>query len=349
MRKILIALFLHILCFPILFAQDIEEASQVVLPIEIYVGDQAEIRYTFRSAVDFFPGEQKVEHKDLENPFVGLEDDFSVVKSELYCNDMEYTVRFVIVPWKVGTITFPTFDLNTALGIKSQESSLDLENPEELEFLIALYPVQIKSIVEKTGNSQMMPPAPPFIVPGTTYIIFLIILLFIILLIAFFSIILRFNTIKRKWEMFLLRRAYKRNANEAIKKIKRLIKNSKCTDIEFCSELQSITRQYLDFRFSFNFSAISSSFIPKEFEKICAGQLPLEISSAVDDLTAMFVRTDYIRYAHDSIDSQLYPPQEHQAALIKNERANLTTLVIGAIEKFESEENSINMEEKHDN
>ena len=165
-------------------------------------------------------------------------------------------------------------------------------------------------------------------------VIFLLILAAIIVLILFFRILLKFNSIRKKWLLYLQKRAYKKNADDAVKKIKRLLKTSKVTDIEFCSSIQAITRQYLDFRFDFRFSAISSSSIPAVFEKICAGQIPSEISEAVDNITSMFIRTDYIRYAHDSIDSQLYPPQEHQAALIKNERRQLVQMILNAIEAY---------------
>ncbi len=326
------------------FAQDSEGVSQVILPLEVYIGDQAEIRYTFRSAIDFFPGKKNIERKDLINPFEGLEEKFTVIKAELIRNEMEYTVRFIIVPWKVGTIVFPSFNLNKALGIVS----IGEEGEAEPEFSVALYPVQINSIVEKTDKRQMMPPVPPIIIPGTTYAIFLIVLAAVIFLILFFRVLLKFNSIRRKWKLYLLKRAYRKNAEEAVKKIKRLVKSPKIPDIEFCSTLQLYTRNYLEFRFDYRFSAISSGDIKKAFENVCAGEIPYEISSAVDNLTAMFVRTDYIRYAHDSIDSQLYPPSEHQAALVKHERKQLSEMVIDAINTFESDERNVDMEEENE-
>ena len=331
--------FISVFAFNIA-AQDSEGASQVLLPLDVYVGDHAEIRYTFRSAIDFFPGEKNLEKKELLNPFVGLEDNFSVVTGELYRNEMEYTVRFVIIPWKVGNIAFPSFDLNKAVGISTESVKTEGdENVQEVlqpEFFISLYPIQIKSIVEKTNNHQMMPPVPPIIIPGTTYVIFLMVVAGIVFLILFFRFLLKFQTIKRKWNEYLRRRAFKKNAEETLKKIKKLYKNTKLSDIEFCSILQNVTRKYLDFRFDQRFSAVSSSRIRQTFEKICFGDIPSSIAFSIEDLVAMFVRTDYIRYAHDSIDSQLYPPSEHQAALVKTERKSLTDMVIKAIDCFEN-------------
>ena len=340
MKKLLLSLAVLFAAVFNFYAQDSENASQVLLPLDVYVGDHAEIRYTFRSAIDFFSGDKDIEKKDLLNPFLGLDDKFTVVKAELYRNEMEYTVRFVIIPWKVGNISFPPFDLNKALGINKDEQNAE-NNTEgqvisEPEFFVALYPVQIKSIVEKTDNHQMMPPVPPIIIPGTTYVIFLIALAFIIFLILFFRFLLKFQTIKQKWYNYLRRMAFKKNAEDALKKIRKLCRNTKASDIEFCSTLQNITRNYLEFRFDYKFTAVSSSGIRKAFEKICLGDIPSGIAYSVEDLAAMFVRTDYIRYAHDSIDSQLYPPVEHQAALVKTERKSLSDMVIKAIDCFEN-------------
>ena len=330
------------------FPQESEFVNQVLLPLEVFVGDHAEIRYTFRSAIDFFSGDENIEQRELENPFVGLEDKFSVIKAELYRTDMEYTVRFVIIPWKTGAITFPSFNLNTALGITSSDS-LNKASPDkafgneigEPQFFVSLEPVHVKSIVEKTGSNQMMPPIPPIIIPGTTYIIFLFLFLAIVFFILFLRILLRFNSIRRKWNLYLQKRRYKKNAEETLKKIKKLSKNTKLTDIEFCYELQTIMRSYLEFRFDFGFTSISSNSIRSSFEKIFAGTIPSEIAFAVEDITAMFVRTDYIRYAHDSIDSRLYPPSEHQAALVESERKTLSDMIIKSINCFENSEEQL--------
>ena len=46
-------------CFGQTFSENISdnasELSQSLLPLEVFVGDEAELRYSFRSAVDFFP------------------------------------------------------------------------------------------------------------------------------------------------------------------------------------------------------------------------------------------------------------------------------------------------------
>ncbi|MCQ2611660.1 MAG: hypothetical protein MJ169_07905 [Treponema sp.] len=330
MHKKLSAFFAVLLCALISgFAKNDSDFTQVLLPVEVFVGDQAEIRCTFRSAIDFFPGEEHVDRKELANPFVGLEDTFSVVRSQLIREDMQYSLSVYIIPWKTGIIEFPTFNLNKALGIVNEDGT------DEATFSISFEPIEIKSIVEKTGNSQMMPPVPPIIVPGTTYVIFGLVVLAVIILIFLLRFLLKFQQIRRSWHNYLMSRAYKKNADAAVKKIKKLNKNTKISDAEFCQELQAIVRAYLEFRFDRRFTAISSGAVRQVFKQICADDIPDDIEEAVEDISAMFVRTDYIRYAHDSIDSQLYPPSEHQALLVKDERKTLSNQIFKAISSFE--------------
>lgn len=336
-----LAFFLFPLFFiPAAFPQEADFVSQVLLPLEIFVGDHAEIRYTFRSAADFFQGDGDSELREFKNPFAGQEDTFSVLESELQRTDMEYTVRFVIVPWKVGTISFPPFDLNSALGIGGErgESQNSLSEFSEPHFFVALEPVQVKSIVEKTNSTQIMPPVPPVIMPGTTYVIFFAVIFAVVFFILFFRVLLHFSSIRRKWSLFFQRRRYKKNAEETVKRIRRTVKNTKLTDIEFCRELQRAMRDYLEFRFACKFTSVSSSSIRASFETIFAGMIPSEIAFAVEDLVALFVRTDYIRYAHDSIDSRLYPPSEHQASLVESERKTLSEMCTKVISCFENTE-----------
>ena len=65
-----ILLVLSFSCF--VYSQDSENAGQVLMPLEVYVGDRAEIRYTFRSAIDFFSGDKSIEKKELKIHLSGL-------------------------------------------------------------------------------------------------------------------------------------------------------------------------------------------------------------------------------------------------------------------------------------
>jgi hypothetical protein len=61
-----------------------------------------------------------------------------------------------------------------------------------------------------------------------------------------------------------------------------------------------------------------------------------EEESALDKLSRLFVRTDYIRFAQGSIDSQLLPVEEHRAELLDNERKTIVEETNSIINIFES-------------
>ena len=310
------------------------ELSQTLLPLEVFVGDEAELRYSFRSAVDFFPNAPLVMEEEINAskfPFQKLYDSLTLKSAFFSRNDMEYTISVHIIPWRPGVIEFPPFDLFSVLNLNEKDKN------KNVSYSILFEPIEIKSIVEKTNLREMQPPSPPFIIPGTTYVIFAIVLAAAIVFALLLRALIKFGDIRRWFNHFKIMRAYRRNSAVAVKKIKRLLKNKKAGDIEFCASLQNITRTYLAFRFDYPFASASARGVRDAFQKICFGEIPPVIDNSVEDLTSMFIRTDYIRYAHDSIDSQLYPPAEHQAKLASGERKSLGDMVLKAITVFESD------------
>ena len=340
---VIAALFAAVL--PLLSAQNFydnvsenaSEVSQSLLPLEVFVGDQAELRYSFRSAVDFFPNADLVMEEKIDVskfPFRNLNTALTIKSAYFSRNDMEYVISLQIVPWRPGIIEFPPFDLFSVLSLSDKDKN------KNISYSILFEPIEIKSIVEKTNLRDMQPPAPPFIIPGTTYVLFALLLAALILFALILRALIKFGDIRRWFKHLSIRRAYRKNSTNAIKKIRRLYRNKKISDIDFCAALQNITRAYLDFRFDYPFKSASARGIREGFNKICLGDIPDAIAYSVEDLTSMFIRTDYIRYAHDSIDSQLYPPAEHQAKLASYERKSLSDMALKAIALFESDEAS---------
>ncbi|MEE3411340.1 MAG: hypothetical protein VZQ47_09405 [Treponema sp.] len=315
-------------------SENASEVSQSLLPMEVFVGDQAELRYSFRSAVDFFPNADLVMEEKIDIskfPFRNLYNSLTIKSAYFSRNDMEYVISLQIVPWRPGIIEFPPFDLFSVLSLSDKDKN------KNISYSILFEPIEIKSIVEKTNLRDMQPPAPPFIIPGTTYVLFALLLAALIVFALLLRALIKFDDIRRWFKHMSIRRAYRKNSAIAIKKIKRLFRNKKISDIDFCAGLQNITRAYLDFRFDYPFKSASARAIREGFSKICLGDIPDSIAYSVEDLTSMFIRTDYIRYAHDSIDSQLYPPAEHQAKLANYERKSLSDIVLKAIALFESD------------
>lgn len=318
-------------------SENASEVSQSLLPLEVFVGDQAELRYSFRSAVDFFPNADLVMEEQIDInkfPFRNLNSALTIKSAYFSRNDMEYVISLQIVPWRPGIIEFPPFDLFSVLSLSDKDKN------KNISYSILFEPIEIKSIIEKTNLHDVQPPAPPFIIPGTTYALFAILLAALIIFALLLRALIKFGDIRRWLKHLSIRQAYKKNSTTAIKKIKRLFRNKKISDIDFCAALQNISRSYLEFRFNYPFKSASARGIREGFNKICLGDIPDSIAYSVEDLTSMFIRTDYIRYAHDSIDSQLYPPAEHQAKLANYERKSLSDMVLKAIALFESDEAS---------
>ncbi len=341
MKKILALIFISLFSLCSIFGQggsmvseNASEVRQTLLPVEVYVGDDAELRYSFRSAVDFFPGAPLVLEKQIDTrrlPFTELQNSFLVKSAFFTRNDMEYTISIKLSPWRTGIIEFPSFDLFSVLGVSEK-----YEN-KNISYTVLLEPIEIKSIVEKTQIRETQAPAPPLIVPGTTYVIFAVILSAFVLLIFILRALIKFGDIRRWFKYLKIHRAYRRNSIIATRKIKRLLRTKNLSDIDFCAGLQNITRTYLAFRFDYPFESVSAMGIRNSFSRICCGEIPPVIAYSVEDLTSMFIRTDYIRFAHDSIDSQLYPPAEHQAKLVGGERKSLADMILKAISVFESD------------
>lgn len=341
-KKISLSLVLALSAAAPFFAQNFSEnvsdnaseLSQTLLPLEVFVGDEAELRYSFRSAVDFFPNADLVMEEKIDIskfPFKNLSEALTIKSAYFSRNDMEYVISLHIIPWRPGVIEFPPFDLFSILNLSEKDKN------KNISYSILFEPIEIKSIVEKTNLREMQPPAPPFIIPGTTYVIFAITLAAIIIFALLLRALIKFGDIRRWFKHMKIARGYRRNSAVAVKKIKKLLKNKKAGDIEFCAALQNITRTYLAFRFDYPFASVSARGTRDAFQKICLGDIPPAIENSVEDLTSMLIRTDYIRYAHDSIESQLYPPAEHQAKLASNERKSLTDMVLKAINMFESD------------
>ena len=58
-------------------------------------------------------------------------------------------------------------------------------------------------------------------------------------------------------------------------------------------------------------------------------------SETLEKLSALFLRTDYIRYAAGSIDSMLLPAEEHKAEFIDGEKKSLIEMSLNILDGLE--------------
>ena len=329
MKKLLILFCISICVSAAGFTED--DTTQVVMPKTIYVGDRAELRYTFRSAVDFFADmndsvlSREIALKSL--PFETDTDDYTILAASLERNGLLYTFRLFFIPWNTGSIDFPMFDISAAVY-----------GGAAAPFIIDVQSVEVSSILQDQDEAQLRASMGPLLLPGTMYALYFAALLSVILLIVIFRLVVKRESVRDAYKTWKLLRLYAKNAKELYRSLKRLERaGKKIDDAEFCTELQQLIRRYLDFRFGYRFSAVSSPAIMDTFEKIMAGEMSEKTQSGAMSLAAVLRRTDYVRYARGSIDSKKEPAEEFAADLKADERSSLIRIVRDAVERFEGD------------
>ena len=329
MKKLLILFCITICVCAVGFTED--DTTQVVMPKTIYVGDRAELSYTFRSAVDFFADmndsilSRKIPLKSL--PFETDTDDYTILDASLERNGLLYTFRLFFIPWNTGSIDFPMFDISAAVY-----------GGAAAPFIIDVQSVEVSSILQDQDEAQLRASMGPLLLPGTMYALYFAALLAVILLIVIFRLVVKRESVRDAYKTWKLLRLYAKNAKELYRSLKRLERaGKKIDDAEFCTELQQLIRRYLDFRFGYRFSAVSSPAIMDTFEKIMADAMSEKTQSGAMSLAAVLRRTDYVRYARGSIDSKKEPAEEFAADLKTDERSSLIRIVRDAVERFEGD------------
>ena len=329
MKKLLILFCITICVCAVGFTED--DTTQVVMPKTIYVGDRAELSYTFRSAVDFFADmndsilSRKIPLKSL--PFETDTDDYTILDASLERNGLLYTFRLFFIPWNTGSIDFPMFDISAAVY-----------GGAAAPFIIDVQSVEVSSILQDQDEAQLRASMGPLLLPGTMYALYFAALLSVILLIVIFRLVVKRESVRDAYKTWKLLRLYAKNAKELYRSLKRLERaGKKINDAEFCTELQQLIRRYLDFRFGYRFSAVSSPAIMDTFEKIMADAMSEKTQSGAMSLAAVLRRTDYVRYARGSIDSKKEPAEEFAADLKADERSSLIRIVRDAVERFEGD------------
>jgi hypothetical protein len=310
------------------FAQT--ETSQMVLPKRIFVGDTAELHYTFNSNVDFFPNEETLDEKPLifeKLPFDFDNENFTLQKAVIQKNGLLYTVVLTFTPWKVGILDFPQIDLLSAV----------FGSTNSVPFLIDPKPIEISSIITKYEDSSLRGIKGPLLFPGTIYAIYAAIVLFVVILIFILHTILKWQEISAKFRQKKTLRMYAKNARNALRQFRKLEKNSlRINDVAFCLAVQQIFRYYLTVRFGRKFDALSTEQISAAFEELTAGTMSDFLRENVSSVQEIFRRADYIRFAHGSLDAKREPAQIYAAELQPDERTTMIANSRTIIKAFET-------------
>ena len=321
-------------CSPI-FAEEISfETNQIVTPHEIFVGDTVFVQYVFRTPVEI------IAENAQNSGEIALRDDFpifsstaeadnsTVKKIALIHTGLDYNLTISFVPWKPGVFQFREFDIQDILFF----SGLSKNQKKKCTMKIASVPVL--SVSEKTHATLLQPPSAPILVPGTIYVVYALVasaaLFFTALCFALAHIKQVVSALKRLRVIM----GYGRNARRATKRARRLLRSEE-SDSAFCAEIQDISRSYLAYRFDRPFSTYDTKELESIFAEISGKITEFAQKMRIEELTSLFRRTDYIRYAAGSIDSRLLPPSKHDAVLLSGEREELVETLCNAISFLE--------------
>ncbi|OJF77149.1 MAG: hypothetical protein BKP49_03165 [Treponema sp. CETP13] len=283
----------------------------VLIPSEVFVGDTAEIRYTFVSNKNLCKSKQTVFVNG--NDFVDLAWTAGSVEANLVTNlcdiqsamlvcpsggfnDAEkkgtYEIVMKIIPWTPGPVDIPSFDIMNVFILPFSQ----VEDVSPL--MIDLPAFTISSIIEKTQKKSLQSPVGPVVIPGTTWIIYALLVLGVVLLFLIILAIARFKSVSKFINLFMYRIFLNKNYRTALKTLTKLEKNISQIGIKnFASGVTDEIRRYLQNRFDVQFSSVETSKLYTTLNTKMAGLLSDNATNAIESLQTICLRLDYIKFS----------------------------------------------------
>lgn len=304
--------FFCLLFFTPVWAQNSER--QILIPHTVFVGDTAQLNISFASNMDFFTG-AKENSKDLslQNFTLPLDNSKYTIKKitlmkngKTSGNQNSYTISFAFSSWITGTLKFPPYKIEDDFTIIPSEITIDS---------IFTVPKISRKFVENKG---------PLLIPGTTYRIIFKLISFILLVILGITMLVKWQTISLFCKNQKLRYIYKRNMKQTFNSLEQIESSADSAKLK-AEAIQKTMRNYLTVRFGYKFTNCGTSEIYSGFQNIFQGLLSEKKEDAVEELTGIFTRTDYIRYSKNG-------------TFENNELENLITSIKEIITTFETEE-----------
>ncbi len=308
-RKYFFVLLLGFLLYSyILNAQSSNSNSQVLVPMEIYVGDTAELQITFQSAQSLFDSKESLNKEEIKllnikgSPLCSIDSICSVTSGKLLRKGDKYTIILSIIPWNSGRIQLPSFNVKELLKQKSKDGDKKkLAEKTESGLFIKPHPFNVVSLVQKRNITKLQPSLSPLLIPGTTYIIYFVLLFFLFFLIVIIYILSHLQKMISFYKRIITFFELSRNDRIAFKKLKTIQRNSDSyTTADLCSELQNTIRIYLKGRFYDDYTMFTTSEIEQKLNDCVDDDI-------LDNLLQILRRTDYLRYAAGSLDSKRQP------------------------------------------
>lgn len=264
------------------------KSQQILVPMQVFIGDDAELRCTFNSNSSAIKklidnskdGYVELTISDFEKPIESSEYDISQITLELKGVDF-YQLQISFNPWKVGKIQFPSINIAD----------------EILDFS----PIQIMSIVEQTNTSSLKESISPLLLPNTSYKILGFIIAFVVFILLMIRIFMKRNKIHFFINRQKIKYRNKKNRTRTIKVLQKLLLQEEINDIEFAEKFQQIMRRYLQVHFDYPFSNCVTSQMEGAFSIISKNLFSVEKNESFMKLVSFFVRTDYIRFSGKGI------------------------------------------------
>ncbi|MGI5174585.1 hypothetical protein H0R92_13420 [Treponema sp. OMZ 840] len=283
---------------------EINQAS--VIPKEVYVGDEAEIRFEFSFVQNLFGKNTKenlIESKTVSANLFSLpenaelkriffSEDYTIQKMRLSGSGTSYVLSIFFVPWKNGEIDISAFDLASVLAISVRPLVIDIP------------PVYIQSIIEKTGEKKLRPVHGPIIIPGTTYIIFAVCAAAILCAAVLTAVLIRFPRIRGFLTAFFERMFSSGSFRSICREL--LLLEKKAADLQaavFCTRLSLLIRTYLENRFAYPFTAKTSAELVPAFSEFFAYSASTQSYEYIQNLYEVCIRCDYIRFSEKARSS----------------------------------------------
>lgn len=308
------------------FSQQFLQTEQILVPRKVYIGDTAQLQCSFNSSLEYLENLNKNEFFTLslegfDSPLISK--DYEIKNIQITkTNTNFYTLIITFVPWKIGFIKFPDYDIS-----KNFDKKNDFQNPQKVFF----NEVEIVSITQQNSITTPSAELPPILLPGTTYKIYIAIIILLILIFALIQVLIRHKKIATFFKTKRLLRKYKKNKKITIKSLLKL-KNENISDKEICEKIQKLMRNYLSTRFEFSFLNCTSSEIMNAFYKATNNLASEKKESAVCEIVGIFIRTDFIRFSNNSYKNE-------KSQFLENEKITIIDNLIKNIELIEEIEN----------
>ena len=251
------------------------QSQQSTFPKAIYIGDKAELRCSFSSGAVLQTG--TLSAQSFLQPIDFSLYDINEITLQKSGTDY-YTLVINFTPWRTGQISFPDFQLEGA-------GTLHFEA------------VQIKSLVEQQGVTDIKNFSSPLLLPGTAYKIYGGIAVFVVLLIVVIRLIVKWRSVVLWFKNVKLKRRYARSKKATVRALKALGSKNEAP-AEICTKLQKLMREYLELRLEYPFTKTLTSEMSMAFEKATSGLADEKRQDAFDSIILIFVRTDFIRFSH---------------------------------------------------